>query len=232
MTERSNPFGPHNRSDRPVWLFAAAITTVLISLAIGSALTYGSVVVAQATVSISSVTTLTLQGTNPNGTLTADGSFTATLSLTVDNPSSRVLRLQLLAFSGWVEDGPASVGLNETRRLQDDRLLAGTGTRYFCRVFGESREVAGSVVPPASAVAFVFPYTLTRVVNANRFDAVRNITQYWASTAGSATAGTWIRWVRVHLVIEGVPVASSPTAAPHIATIGTIERMDGVNLAS
>jgi len=232
MTERSNPFGPHGRSDRPVWLFAAGIACVLFALAIGSALSYTSIIVAQATVSITPVTTVTLRGTNPNGTLTRSGSFTASLSLRVDNPSSRVLHLQLLAFSGWVEDGPAKAGLNESRRLSDDRLLEGTITRYFFRVFGESREVGGNIIAAGSAATYVFTYNLTHAVDANRFNAVRNITDYWASAVGNATGGTWIRWVRVHLVIEGVPVASSPTAAPHIMFIGTVERVDGINLAT
>src|SRR5213592_34289 len=106
MTDPSHMLGPQGKSDRPVWLFAACVAFVLLALAIGSALSYTSIVVAQATVSISPSTSLTLQGTNSDGTLTPGGSLTASLSLRVDNPSSRVLRLQLLAFSCWIEDGP------------------------------------------------------------------------------------------------------------------------------
>ena len=232
MTDPWHMLGPQGKSDRPVWLFAAGVAFVLLALAIGSALSYTSIVVAQATVSISPSTSLTLQGTNSDGTLTPDGSLTASLSLRVDNPSSRVLRLQLLAFSGWIEDGPATVGLNESRRLLDDRLLDGNSTRYFYRVFGESREVAGAIVGAANVAVFRFTYTLTHALNPNRFEVARNITDYWASASGNATAGPWIHWLRVHLVIEGVPVASSPTAAPHLMTIGTIGRMDGTNLAT
>ena len=99
MTDPWHMLGPQGKSDRPVWLFAAGVAFVLLALAIGSALSYTSIVVAQATVSISPSTSLTLQGTNSDGTLTPDGSLTASLSLRVDNPSSRVLRLQLLAFT-------------------------------------------------------------------------------------------------------------------------------------
>lgn len=42
----------------------------------------------------------------------------------------------------------------------------------------------------------------------------------------------WNHWVRVQLTIDGVPVASSPTAAPYLLTIGRIEREEGTNLAT
>src|SRR5947207_2406060 len=90
MTDPWHMLGPQGKSDRPVWLFAAGVAFVLLALAIGSALSYTSIVVAQATVSISPSTSLTLQGTNSDGTLTPDGSLTASLSLRVDHPSSRL----------------------------------------------------------------------------------------------------------------------------------------------
>src|SRR5438874_2566697 len=64
MTDPWHMLGPQGKSDRPVWLFAAGVAFVLLALAIGSALSYTSIVVAQATVSISPSTSLTLQGTN------------------------------------------------------------------------------------------------------------------------------------------------------------------------
>src|SRR5947199_9707511 len=117
MTDPWHMLGPQGKSDRPVWLFAAGVAFVLLALAIGSALSYTSIVVAQATVSISPSTSLTLQGTNSDGTLTPDGSLTASLSLRVDNPSSRVFRLQFLPFTVWLEAGPVTSALNESVRL-------------------------------------------------------------------------------------------------------------------
>src|SRR5206468_12884798 len=171
----------------PVYHFAERVGFVQLAHAIGSAQRYTSIVVAQPTVSNSPSTSLPLQGTNSDGTLTPDGSLTASLTLRANNPSSQVLRLQLLAFSGWIEDGPATVGLNESRRLLDDRLLHGNSTRYFYRVFGESRELAGAIVGAANVAVFRFTYTLTHALNPNRFEVARNITDYWASATGNAT---------------------------------------------
>ena len=45
------------------------------------------------------------------------------------------------------------------------------------------------------------------------------------------SASHWNSWVRLTLVIDGVPLASSPTAAPYLRTIGRIDREEGLNLA-
>ncbi len=232
MTGAAARLDPGVRSDRPVRFLIVGLAVLLLALAGGSASNYSSFVVAQATVSIVPTTNLALHGTNLDGTLTPEGSVTITLDLLVDNPSSRVLRLRLLAFSEWVEDGPALAGLNESRRIQDDRLVDENGTRYFYRAFGESTEVAGDTIDACSRASFAFMYTLTNASNSIRFGVVRNITDYWASTKGEATAGTWISWVRVQLAIEGVPVASSPSAAAYVFALGTIERREGINLAA
>src|SRR5438034_4858227 len=105
MTDPWHMLGPQGKSDRPVWLFAAGVAFVLLALAIGSALSYTSIVVSQATVSISPWTSLTLHGTNSDGTLTPDGSLTASLSLRVGYSSSRVRRVQFLPFCGLVGGG-------------------------------------------------------------------------------------------------------------------------------
>ncbi len=224
-----SPYG--GRPDRPIWLVAAVITAILVALAIGSASSYVSIVVAQATVSFDPTPTLTFQGTESNGSLAPDGSLTISLGIRVDNPSARTLHLQLLAFSEWVEDGPAEAGLNESRRLADARVVGANGTRYFFRLFGESREVAENPVPPGTAASYTFTFLISRATDAARFAALRNITDFWVSTAGNISAVTWNFWVRLTLVIDGVPPASSPTAAPYLRTIGRIDREEGFNLA-
>src|SRR5712691_8252429 len=63
------------RPDRPFWLVVLVVTAALIGLAVGSARNYGSIVVAQATVSMAPVSTFTFQGTEPNGSLAPDGTL-------------------------------------------------------------------------------------------------------------------------------------------------------------
>ena len=226
---RLTPYG--GRPDRPIWFVVAAMTVVLAALGIGSAWTYSSVVVAQRTVTITPVTTRIFSGTETNGSLRPDGSLTLTLDVRVQNPSSRTLHLQLIAFSAWVEDGPAEAGLNSTRRIADDLLLDANGSRYFYRIFGESTEVSVDPVPATGEVSYEFPFALSASLDPSRFGALRNITDYYASTTGSPASATWISWVRMDFLIDGVPAATSPTAAAYLREIGRIEREEGLNLA-
>jgi len=229
---RSVDLSPYEgRPDRPIWLVAAVMTAILAGLAIGSASSYASIVVAQATVSFAPTPTLIFQGTESNGSLAPNGSLSISLGIRVDNPSARTLHLQLLAFSEWIEDGPAEAGLNESRRLADAGVVDANGTRYFFRIFGESREVAENPVPPGMAASYTFTFLISRATDSARFMALRNITDFWVSKAGNISAVIWVFWVRLILVIDGVPPASSPTAAPYLRTIGRIDREEGFNLA-
>ncbi len=225
---RLTPYG--GRPDRPIWFVVAAMTVVLVALGIGSAWTYSSVVVAQRTLTITPVTTRIFSGTETNGSLRPDGSLTLTLDVRVQNPSTRTLHLQLLAFSTWVEDGPAEAGLNSTRRIADDLLLDASGSRYFYRIFGESTEVSVDPVPATGEVSYEFRFALSASLDPSRFGALRNITDYYASTTGSPASATWISWVRMDFLIDGVPAATSPTAAAYLREIGRIEREEGLNL--
>jgi len=217
------------RSDRPVWILLALFSSILVLLTAGSAANYTSVVLAQSMVYVVPRYTVTWNGTNPNGSLMDTGTVMVSLALTVENPSPRVLRIRLLAFSGWVEDGPAQAGLNLTRRAADDRLVGPNATRFFFRVFGESTEVSFEPTPDRGNATYLVSYTLTRAANPSRFDAVRNITEYAAAVG---TPLEWNYWVRVQLTIDGVPAASSPTAAPSLLTISFVEREVGQNLAT
>ncbi len=217
------------RSDRPVWLVLAIIAVILVVLSVTSAANYTSVVLAKSTVYVVPRYTVTWSGTNPDGSLTDIGSVNVSLSLTVENPSPRTLRIRLVGYSGWVEDGPAQAGLNLTRRATDDRLIDADGTHFFFRVFGDSTEVSTGPIASRGNATFVFVYSLVRTANPPRFDALRNITEYAASTG---TPIVWNHWVRVQMPIEGVPPATSPTAAQSLLTIDYVEREVGENLAT
>jgi hypothetical protein len=230
----SDPAGwsvDEGRPDRPIWVVVAIVATILMVLAVSSAISYSSIVFAQATVSIAPATNITFQGTQPNGSLGPDGSLSVGLRVRIENPSGRTLRLQLVAFSEWIEDGPAEAGMNDTRRIADALLLDANGSRYFYRLFGESKEVSGIGVPPRGNTTYASTFVLSRIVDPTRFAVLRNITNFWVSRSGRVAAVHWNSWVRLALVIEGVPVASSPTAAPFLGTIERIDRQEGLNLA-
>jgi len=219
------------RPDWPMWVILTVFGVIVIGLAVSSGANYTSVVVAQSGVTIVHTASPAFDGTYPNGSLSPSGSLNVTLSLRVNNPSARTLHLQLLAFGAWIEDGPAEAGLNEARRLSDGRLPNPGGDRYFYQLFSESTEVSEERVPAAGNASYDFTYLLSGAINPSRFNALRNITDYWLSTDGAVSADRWVSWVRVQLVIDGVPPASSPTSAPYLRTIGRIEREEGLNLA-
>jgi len=102
----------------------------------------------------------------------------------------------------------------------------------FFRLFGESKEVTESAVPPHGNATYAYTFPLSTSLDAARFAALRNITDYWLSTSGSIIPARWNFWVRLALVIDGVLPASSPTAAPYLRTIGSIDRQEGLNLAA
>jgi hypothetical protein len=223
--------GREGRSDRPVWFVFTGVSLILIGLAASSAASYASIVFAQSTVSIAPATAISFQGTDPNGSFRPDGSLSITLRVRVDNPSARTLHLRLVAFSEWIEDGPVEAGLNQSRLNSDAMVIGANGTQYFYRVFGESKEVSEGPVPSRGNTTYTFPFLLSQSVDATRFAVLRNITDYWLSTAGSIGVGLWNFWVRLTLTIDGVLPASSPTAAPYLRTIASINREEGLNLA-
>lgn len=212
-----------------MWILLAGIAAILLVLSVGSAANYTSVVLAQSMVYVVPKYAVTWTGTNPDGSLTESGTVTVSMTLTVENPSPRSLRIGLLAYSGWVEDGPAEAGLNVTRQVADDRLIGPSGTRYFMRVFGESTEVSSEPVPAGRNATYRFIYTLTHAANPSRFEALRNITEY---ASAAAIPVEWNHWLRIQLTIDGVPPASSPTAAPYLFTIDIVEREVGRNLVA
>jgi len=211
-----------------VLIIANAAT--LVALAVASALNYSSVVVAHATVYIVPSYTLELSGSNPNGTLTANGSVTIRASIKVENPSPRTVHLHLVAYQGWIEDLPGEAGIVAVRSPPDVPYSDTTGTRLFYPAFTDSREVDGDPIPPLGNGTVVLSYVMTASGDPRAFDVVRNITDYAVGIGGSPAEIPWNHWVRVQIDIEGVPEATSPTAAAHVRTLRRIERQDGVYL--
>jgi len=216
------------RSDGVAWLALFVATGAFLALSIGAAGNYASVMAAHGTTTVDAAFAVAFVGVDGDGNLTASGAVVVTASIGIDNPSPRTLRIRVLGYSGWIEDGPAAAGLNESRRVADDRLVGPSGTRYFYRAFAESFEVDRPPVGPGSNGTYAFTFNLNGIDNPVRFDPVRNITGY----AGGVDGPAWNHWVRVQLAIDGVPPASSPTAAPYLRTIGRIEREEGINLVA
>lgn len=219
------------RTDRFAWFAFAALGIAILLLAVASATSYTDIVIAQTGVSVVPRYAIAYRDTNPDGSLSSNSTITASVSLTVENPSSRTVRLRFVAYSGWMEDAPVEAGLNESRRRTDDILVTDSGTRYFARIFGEAADIEPLPVPPSGNVTFTFSYNVSRPDDPTTFDAAWNITGYAIATSGNLGGIVWNHWVLVRLSIDGVPQGDSPSAPLYLRTIGLIDRQVGLNLA-
>jgi len=210
----------------------AAVTIALLVLSVTSSQSYASVVVASATVYIVPGYTVSFEGTDPDGTLTANGSVLVSLSLLVENPSERTLRIHLVAYGGWIRDWPAENGLNETRRRSDAAVVNSSGTLYFFQAYSESSEVPPKIVSARGNATYPVSYALDRTSDPVRFDVVRNITGYGVARNGTASLVPWNHWVRVALTIDGALEPTSTYGAAHLRALRRIEREVGENLAT
>ena len=211
------------------WTALAAIAAVLAGLSAASSLNYASVVVAHSVSYVVPAFEIAYEQTAPDGTLTANSTVRASLALRVENPSSRTLRFSLVAYGGWIEDWPLEDGWNDSRKNQDKAVVNGSGSTYFFPAFGESLNVVKDPVPPGGNATLSLSFALSRATDPQRFDAMRNITEWGAARSGSPSAVPWNHWVRVDLTIDGVPEPSSNEAG-YLRDLRRIEFQWGSNL--
>jgi len=217
---------------KALWVVVCVAVILLVVFASLSAANFTSIVQAKASVYIVPRFGVTFAGLGSDGRVGADGSVTVRVTAGVENPSSRGLHVYLVAFSGWIRDGPAEAGLNETRRMGDDLLIGTEGEMRFFRVFGTSAELTLDPIPARGNQTFTFDFTMSAATDASRFAALRNITDFAASKGGNATTVPWNQFLYIVLTIDGVPEANSPSAPAYLRDIRRIEREIGVNIAS
>lgn len=217
---------------RGLWIVVYVASAILLILAGLSAANFTSIVRAKASVYFVAQFTVTFEGLDPDGRLTPDGSVRVRAMAVVENPSDRPLHLYLSAYSGWMRDGPAEAGLNESRRTTVDDLLIGPeGNMWFFRVFGQSTEITPESVPARSNRTFTFDFATSAISYASGFAAIRNITDFEIDRGGSAESVPWNHYLYLVLAIDGVPEATSPSAPAYLRDIRRIERESGVNIA-
>ena len=225
------PRSPAAMVRKALWFVVCVAVVLLVVFAGLSAANFTSIVLAKASVYIVPEFTTTYAGLGSDGRLTPEGSVTVRVTAVVENPSQRSLHLYLVAYSGWLRDGPAEAGLNESRRMGDD-LLAGTeGDMWFFRVFGQSTEVSLDSVPAHGNRTFTFDFTTDAATDPARFTAIRNITDFAVARGDAASSVPWNQYLYIVLTIDDVPGATSPSAPAHLRDIRRIEREIGVNLA-
>jgi len=217
---------------RALWVVVCVAVILLVVFASLSAANFTSIVQAKASIYVVPRFTVTFAGIGSDSRVGPDGSVTVRVTAGVENPSSRGLHIYLVAFSGWIRDGPAEAGLNETRRLGDDRLTGTEGEMRFFRVFGTSSEPSLDPIPARGNQTFTFDFTMSAATDASRFAAVRNVTDFAVSKGGDAATVPWNQFLYLVFTIDGVPEANSPSAPNYLRDIRRIEREIGVNIAS
>jgi hypothetical protein len=217
---------------RALWVTTCVVAILLVVFGTLSAANFTSIVQAKASVYIVPQFGVTYTGLGSDGRLAPDGSVTVRLVAGVENPSSRTLHIYLVAYSGWMRDGPAEAGLNETRRMGDDLLIGPEGEKRFFRVFGQSAELILDPIPARGNKTFAFDFTISAATDAARFAAVRNITDFAVGQGGDPTSVSWNQFLYIVLTIDGVPEATAPSAPAYLRDIRRIEREIGVNIAS
>lgn len=216
---------------KALWIVLCVAAALFVVFAGLSAANFTSIVVAKASVYVVPQFTLTFAGLGTDGRLAPDGSVTVRVTAVVENPSDRSLHLYLVAYSGWMRDGPAEAGLNESRRIGDDLLIGTQGEMRFFRVFGQSAEVTLDAVPAHGNRTFTFDFTSSAALDPARFTAIRNITDFAVARGATAASVPWNQYLYLVLTIDGVPAATSPSAPAYLRDIRRIEREIGVNIA-
>lgn len=214
-----------------LWIVVCVVAATLVVLASLSAVNFTSIVVAKASVYVVPKFTVAYEGLDSNGRLTIGGSVTVHVPVAVENPSQRSLHLYLVTYSGWIRDGPAEAGLNESRKLGDDFITGPAGVMWFFRIFGQSTEITPFAVPARDNRTITFDFVINATSDSARFEAIRNITDYAVAGGATVDSVSWNQYLYLVLTIDGVTEATSPSAPAYLRDIRRIEREIGVNIA-
>ncbi len=206
------------------------VVIVLAFLIVASSAEYVSVAQAHALASLSTSPAFAFQGLDASGNLTANGSVAYTLTITVSNPSSRVLRFQQLIYRAWIEDGPMEAGLQGLSR-SDQVLTNATGTHYFFLAFIGPTGLDPQPVPAGGQASLVLTFTLTRSSSLGDFDAVRNITAYARAHGVALSAIPWNVYTWVSLTIDGVPLPAATSSADYLRESAEVLLQTGLDLS-
>lgn len=216
---------------RTLWIVLVVASALWIVLAVLAAANFTAVVQTSTSVFVVPQYSVTYEGLDPSGRLTSQGSVRVRVTTLVENPGPRSVHLFLVTYVGWMRDGPAEAGLNESRRMADDTLEGPGGVMRFFRVIGRSAEIPPGLVPAHANQTFAFDFTIDASSDPVRFAVIRNITDFAVDGGAAIDSVSWNQYLYVVFTIDGVAEATSPSAPTYLRDIRRIEREVGVNLA-
>ncbi len=191
------------------------VVLVLTALIVASAANYASLAQAHALPSLAATASFRFTGLDATGNLSENGSVVFSLTATVTNPSSRVLRFEQLIYSAWIEDGPTEAGIPNLGR-SDETLTNATGTHQFFLAFIGPVGLNPQPVPVGGNGSVVLTLTLTKAAGLAEFEAIQNITAYARAHGAAPSAIPWNVYTWVSLTIDGVPLPSSASSADYL----------------
>lgn len=212
----NRPDPPRVSPERVPWFLLVGATVVLAILIVGSAANYTSITQAHANAYFTPAYSLSIQGADPKGVLSPNGSIRLWLNLTAENPSPRVLDFQSIVLKAWIGNA--------------------TFTWGHYPVFLSTFDVNTLPVPPPPIPSYGnrtlrLNFTLTRAMDLTTFDAVRHIQGEVANATGTATHIPWSEFVLITLRIEGVP-DPSPTSATYELNVNRVILQWGEDLGT
>lgn len=178
--------------ERIPWYAIAVCSVVFVGLLVGSAVDYTGVTMAHVNSSLFVDYQVRLSGTDAQGVLTDNGTITAWLNLSVDNPSPRLLYFLSVSYKVWAHD-PASPAA------------------YYLTLFS-TQDVPPKPVPAWSNTTLAVNQTLTRAKDPARFDAIQTLQRGLVNRTGSAAGLVWVAYALLSLPIDGVPPAAVTAA--------------------
>lgn len=178
--------------ERIPWYAIAVCSVVFLGLLVGSAVDYTGVTMAHVNTSLFVDYQVRLRGTDAQGVLTDNGSITAWLNLSVDNPSPRLLSFLSVSYKVWAQDPAAPAN-------------------FYLTLFS-TKDVPPTPVPPWSNTTLGVNQTLTRASDPARFGAVQTLQRDLVNRTGTAAGLAWFAYVLLSLPIQGVPPAAVTAA--------------------
>lgn len=205
------------------------VVIVLSILIVASAEEYVSLAQAHALPSLAASAVFDFRGLDASGNLSENGSVDFALTVTVMNPSPRVLRFEQLIYSAWIEDGPMEAGLPGLSR-SDETLANATGVHQFFLAFIGPVGLNPQPVPAGGNGTLALSFTLTKASGLADFEAVRNITAYARAHGVAPSAIPWNVYTWVSLTIDGVPMPSSSSSADYLRDNARVILQNGNDL--
>ncbi len=216
MTETVPPPRRRLPPEHVPWYLVGGVTMVLLALVVASAGVYTSVTQAHANSYFIPTSTFRFQGTDARAVLEANGSIRFGLTLNVTNPSPRTLDFQSIIAKAWIANASTPTGF----------FLA------FLPSFDvNTLPVPPPPIPPSGTGSLRLNFTLSRAIDAMRFDTVQRIQNAVANATGTAAGIKWNVFVLITLAVEGIPDPSA-TAGTYQLNLNRVILQEGVDLGA